>query len=201
MLKEMERLREEELRAQVEKQMKAKDLVAQVRHAACPIQRSRLSTSGASAACWSNVLAAGSCAARAQSYVHMACPAESKGYSQIQHLQVMTANEEQVERKKEMQQLELDEEARIADYIRVRDLREQAVADEKEAIAREKEAETQRLRAAQEKAADKQSEMDELRARRHAAAAERERRGREASKAARNKVRCSAARHSRLFWC
>ena len=46
-----------------------------------------------------------------------------------------------------------------------------------------------RLRAAQEKAADKASELDELRARRHAEAAEREWREREAAKAARTKAR------------
>lgn len=43
----------------------------------------------------------------------------------------------------------------------------QALAAEKEAIAREKEMEVARLRAMQEKQADHQSEQDELRARRY----------------------------------
>jgi Trichohyalin-plectin-homology domain len=63
------------------------------------------------------------------------------------------------------------------------------MVEEKERIAAEKEAETARLRAAQEKAADRQSELDELRARRHAEAAEREWRVRETAKAARDKAR------------
>ena len=103
-------------------------------------------------------------------------------------LQVAAANEEQIERKKEMQVLEREEEARIANYIRMRDLREQYIQDEKEQIAKEKELETQRMRAAQEKAADKQSEIDELRARRYAEAGEREWRLKESARAARDKV-------------
>lgn len=50
---------------------------------------------------------------------------------------------------------------------------------EKERIAKEKELETARLRAQQEKAADKQAELDELRARRYQEAKEREWRARE----------------------
>eukprot|EP00892_Ulva_mutabilis_P000934 jgi/Ulvmu1/10841/UM007_0015.1 len=102
--------------------------------------------------------------------------------------EVMDANKEQVERKKDMQAREVAEDARIADYNRRKQLREAAVAEEKARIAREKELECARLRAAQEKAADKQSELDELRARRHAEAAEREWRAKEAAKAARNQA-------------
>jgi hypothetical protein len=103
-------------------------------------------------------------------------------------LQVLEANEEQVGRKKQMQERELEEEARIADYNRLKTLREQAIQDEKERVAQEKELEIARMRAAQEREADKQSELDELRARRHAEAAERDWRGREAAKASRDKV-------------
>jgi hypothetical protein len=103
--------------------------------------------------------------------------------------QVVAANEKQVARKKDMQQWELEEEARIADYNRLKALREHAIQEEKEQIAQEKEREIARMRAAQEKAADKQFELDELRARRHAEAAEREWRLQEATKAARDKVR------------
>ena len=104
-------------------------------------------------------------------------------------MQVVAANEEQVGRKKVMQVRELEEEARIAEYNDAKALREAAVQEEKDRVAAEKEAEVARMRAAQEKAADKQSEMDELRARRHAEASEREWRTREAAKAARDKVR------------
>lgn len=55
----------------------------------------------------------------------------------------------------------------------------QALAAEKERIAKEKELETARLRALQERAADKQSELDELRARRYQEAKEREWRAKE----------------------
>lgn len=103
-------------------------------------------------------------------------------------LQVMEANSEQIERKKAMQLMEVEEDARIADYNKQKQLREADIAEEKERIAREKEAECTRLRAAQEKVADKQSELDELRARRHAEVVEREWRQRESAKAARNKV-------------
>lgn len=53
------------------------------------------------------------------------------------------------------------------------------MAAEKERIAHEKEMETARLRAMQERAADKQSELDELRARRYQEAKEREWRSKE----------------------
>lgn len=101
---------------------------------------------------------------------------------------MLEANKEQVVRKKDMQAREVEEDARIADYNRRKQLREAALAEEKARIAKEKELECARLRAAQEKAADKQSELDELRARRHAEAAEREWRVKEAAKAARNQV-------------
>jgi hypothetical protein len=87
------------------------------------------------------------------------------------------------------QERELEDEARIAEYNRVKALRDAAAHEEKDRVAAEKEREVARLRAAQEKAADKQSELDELRARRHAETAEREWRAREAAKAAREKVR------------
>lgn len=55
---------------------------------------------------------------------------------------------------------------RILEYTRAKDAREAALAAERERAAREKEMETARLRAMQERAADKQAELDELRARR-----------------------------------
>ncbi len=64
---------------------------------------------------------------------------------------------------------------------------------EKERIAHEKEMETARLRAMQEKAADKQSELDELRARRYQESKEREWRTKERAQAERQ-----AAMHHEL---
>jgi len=88
--------------------------------------------------------------------------------------EVLVTNAKQLEMKELAKQEELEEELRIAEYIRQRDLREQAVAEEKERVAKEKELEIARLRAQQEKVADRQSEIDELRARRYQEQAERE---------------------------
>lgn len=54
---------------------------------------------------------------------------------------------------------------RLADFDHVL---VQAAVEEKARVAKEKELETARLRAKQEKAADRQAEIDELRARRYA---------------------------------
>ncbi|CAD7697326.1 unnamed protein product [Ostreobium quekettii] len=93
--------------------------------------------------------------------------------------EVAVANAEQIKRKEVMKEREKAEDARILDYIRQRDKRQQELAMEKERIAKEKELETARLRAQQEKAADKQAEEDELRARRYQEAKEREWRSKE----------------------
>ncbi|GMH38916.1 hypothetical protein BSKO_06814 [Bryopsis sp. KO-2023] len=92
---------------------------------------------------------------------------------------VALANAEQVRRKELMKVREKEEEEMIAEYKKRKDIKEQAAAEEKERIAREKELEVARLRAQQEKAADKQAELDELRARRYQEAKEREWRARE----------------------
>ena len=78
--------------------------------------------------------------------------------------EVAAANAVQIARKKEIQELEREEDERIRKYIRERELKERAAAAESERIAKERELETQKLRAMQEKAADKQAEIDELRA-------------------------------------
>ena len=78
--------------------------------------------------------------------------------------EVAVANATQIARKKEIQELEREEDERIRMYIRERELKERAAGAEAERIAREREMETQKLRAMQEKAADKQAELDELRA-------------------------------------
>mmetsp|Transcript_36687 Transcript_36687/g.91378 ORF Transcript_36687/g.91378 Transcript_36687/m.91378 type:complete len:514 (-) Transcript_36687:369-1910(-) len=99
--------------------------------------------------------------------------------------EVAKANLEQIDRKKLIIQSERDEEERIAHYIYEKDAREQGELSEKERVAREKELETARLRAQQEKAADHAAELDELRAMRIQEAYEREYREKERGAAGR----------------
>eukprot|EP00192_Tetraselmis_astigmatica_P006293 CAMPEP_0117697422 /NCGR_PEP_ID=MMETSP0804-20121206/29224_1 /TAXON_ID=1074897 /ORGANISM="Tetraselmis astigmatica, Strain CCMP880" /LENGTH=512 /DNA_ID=CAMNT_0005511679 /DNA_START=123 /DNA_END=1661 /DNA_ORIENTATION=+ len=90
--------------------------------------------------------------------------------------EVAQANAEQIHRKKEVQQREALEEAQIAHYLAEKAAREELKA---------KEEEISRLRAQQERAQDKQSELDELRARRYQEAYDREWREKEAAAAER----------------
>ncbi|KAJ9528200.1 hypothetical protein QJQ45_014161 [Haematococcus lacustris] len=85
-----------------------------------------------------------------------------------------------------MQVREKQEDLKILEYTRAKDARDLEIAMEKERIAKEKEMETARLRAMQERAADKQAELDELRARRYQEAKEREWRTKERSAAERS---------------
>lgn len=93
--------------------------------------------------------------------------------------EVARTNAAQIERKKLILQAELEEDARIAAYVRARELKEQEQAEELARIAHEKEMETARLRAQQERASDIKAELDELRAQRAAEARERDARARE----------------------
>ena len=102
--------------------------------------------------------------------------------------EVAKANLEQIDRKKLIIQAEKDEEERIARYIAEKDAREQEEQAEKDRITKEKELETARLRAQQEKAADHQAELDELRAMRIQEAYEREYREKERAAAARQQA-------------
>ena len=77
------------------------------------------------------------------------------------------------------------EDRRISEYLKEKDTREQAIAEENERVKAEKEREIARLRSLQEKAQDKQAELDALRARRAQEAAEREHRAKEKEAAAR----------------
>ncbi|KAG1663542.1 hypothetical protein FOA52_003170 [Chlamydomonas sp. UWO 241] len=103
--------------------------------------------------------------------------------------QVASANSEQIQRKELMKHREKDEDVKIAQYIRAKELREQELVYEKERVAAEKELECAKMRAQQERAADKQSELDELRARRYQEAKERE---------WRTKERAQLERHSAM---
>eukprot|EP00455_Lapot_gusevi_P029409 TRINITY_DN3149_c0_g6_i1.p1 TRINITY_DN3149_c0_g6~~TRINITY_DN3149_c0_g6_i1.p1 ORF type:complete len:359 (+),score=98.14 TRINITY_DN3149_c0_g6_i1:150-1226(+) len=88
--------------------------------------------------------------------------------------EVALANAEQIRLKNRQQEMEREEELQIASYIREKQQREQEAAEEQIRIKAEKEKEIARLRSLQEKAQDKQAELDALRARRAQEAHERE---------------------------
>lgn len=76
------------------------------------------------------------------------------------------ANAEQIKLKKRRQELELEEEKRIVEYIKQKQERERLFAEEQQRIRDEKEREIARLQAQQRRAQDKQAELDNIRARR-----------------------------------
>ncbi|KAJ7281169.1 hypothetical protein O6H91_Y367800 [Diphasiastrum complanatum] len=116
---------------------------------------------------------------------------------------IIKANDEQIEQKKEMAALEKEEEERINLYIKKKHLREQQYAEEQERIKKFREIETARLRSLQEKAQDKQAELDELRAQRILEASEREWREKERAEAERikrmNEELAQAREEQRMF--
>lgn len=97
---------------------------------------------------------------------------------------VALANAEQIRLKNRQREMEQEEERQIAAYIKEKERREQEIQDEQRRIKAEKEKEIARLRSQQEKAQDKQAELDALRARRAQEALEREWRQREKEAAA-----------------
>jgi hypothetical protein len=92
---------------------------------------------------------------------------------------VALANAEQIRLKNRQREMEQDEEQQIASYLKDKERREQDVQDEQRRFKAEKELEITRLRSMQEKAQDKQAELDALRARRAQEAYERDWRHRE----------------------
>merc|ERR1719221_2405376 len=98
-------------------------------------------------------------------------------------LEVNTANSAAMKIKEDKMLAEKLEEQKIIQYQQDRERRERELEEEKAAIAAEKEAETARLRAQQEKAQDKAAEMDALRAKRAMEAAERAARAKEKAEA------------------
>merc|ERR1711988_269847 len=80
--------------------------------------------------------------------------------------EVAASNAQMIRMKELKRQKELEEEQRIAAYLEEKAAREQAHQDELDRIAAEKEAEVIKLRQMQEKASDKKSELDALRAKR-----------------------------------
>merc|ERR1719230_1629555 len=80
--------------------------------------------------------------------------------------EVAASNSQMIRMKELKRQKEIEEDQRIAAYLEEKAAREQAHQDELDRIAAEKEAETIKLRQMQEKASDKKSELDALRAKR-----------------------------------
>merc|ERR1712166_752878 len=79
----------------------------------------------------------------------------------------MEANNAQARAKMRVKQQEVQEDIRIADYIKAKELREQDKERERELEKLEKEKEVARLRAQQEKASDRRAQVDALRAKRY----------------------------------
>merc|ERR1711959_563979 len=80
--------------------------------------------------------------------------------------EVAASNSQMIRMKELKRRKEIEEDQRIAAYLEEKAAREQAHQDELDRIAAEKEAETIKLRQMQEKASDKKSELDALRAKR-----------------------------------
>ncbi|ORC86930.1 flagella associated protein [Trypanosoma theileri] len=76
------------------------------------------------------------------------------------------ANAEQIQLKKRQQELELEEDKRVMEYVKQKQERERLLAEEQQRIRDEKEREVARLRAQQQRVQDKQAQLDEIRARR-----------------------------------
>merc|ERR1719247_2241341 len=96
--------------------------------------------------------------------------------------EVNHANSAAMKIKEEKMLAEKLEDQKILDYQRQKEVREREVEEEKAHLAAEKEKETAKLRAMQEKAQDKAAEMDALRAKRAVEAAERVARQKEQQK-------------------
>eukprot|EP00873_Tetraselmis_striata_P017571 jgi/Tetstr1/437835/TSEL_026475.t1 len=99
--------------------------------------------------------------------------------------EVAESNAEQIRRKKEVAEREAMEDLQIARYLAEKAARDEEHAAREAAIQKAKADEVSRLRAQQERAQDKQSEIDELRARRYQEAYEREWREKERAAAQR----------------
>jgi len=80
--------------------------------------------------------------------------------------EVAESNGQMIRMKELKRQKEIEEDQRIAAYLEEKAAREQSHQDELDRIAAEKEAEVIKLRQMQEKASDKKSELDALRAKR-----------------------------------
>eukprot|EP00668_Euglena_longa_P015221 GGOE01019276.1.p1 GENE.GGOE01019276.1~~GGOE01019276.1.p1 ORF type:complete len:477 (+),score=225.69 GGOE01019276.1:53-1483(+) len=98
---------------------------------------------------------------------------------------VKATNAEQIRQKTKLREADLEEERRIAQYLKEKERKEQEIQQEQDRVRAEKEKETARLRAQQEKVQDKQAELDALRAKRAQEQYEREWRKKEREEALR----------------
>lgn len=81
--------------------------------------------------------------------------------------EVVLANNEQAKTKIRKKNEEMEEDKRIAEYIRLKELKERQLEEELEAIRAAKEREIAKMRTQQEKGQDRQAQIDELRAKRY----------------------------------
>ncbi|KAG5485036.1 hypothetical protein LSCM1_07116 [Leishmania martiniquensis] len=98
------------------------------------------------------------------------------------------ANAEQIALKQREREMQLEEDRKMAEYIKQKEARDEAYAEEQARIRHEKEMEVARLRANQQRVQDKQAELEELRARRVQEAYIREERRKEKEAAEREKA-------------
>lgn len=91
---------------------------------------------------------------------------EKRKTAQKMMVEVEHANHEAITEKERKKQEEKDLELKIVEYNRLKALREEEVEEEKRLVKEEKEREVQRLRDLQERAQDRQAEIDALRAKR-----------------------------------
>jgi hypothetical protein len=112
--------------------------------------------------------------------------------------EVKASNAQALSLKEQKKADERDLEAGILEYQRNKREKEEAVAAEARRVAGEKEAEIARLRALQERAADRQADIDALRAKRASEEAERNQRAREAKEAAHRAAIIKDLEESRL---
>ncbi|KAH7286944.1 hypothetical protein KP509_32G028900 [Ceratopteris richardii] len=103
------------------------------------------------------------------------------------YAEIMKFNEDQIAHKKHLVELDKEETEKINLYVYMKDRKEQEYQEELNRQRKFKEMETARLRAMQEKAQDKQAQLDELRAQRVQEALEREWRMKEKAEAERLK--------------
>lgn len=99
--------------------------------------------------------------------------------------EILTSNQEQAVMKSLKKQQEIDEDRRIAEYLKEKEAIEAQREQEYERKKAEKEKELARLRAKQEKVQDRRAELDALRAKRHQEAQERKLREQEIQEAER----------------
>lgn len=111
--------------------------------------------------------------------------------------EVMEANNAQALAKQAKKQQEIDEDLRIAEYLRARDRREAEIEAEAAAARAEKDRVAARLLAQQQRAADKRGEVDELRAKRYQETKDREWRARERAAAEKRAARADELREAR----